>query len=328
MTASVPNEAPDPARVKAEFLLLQDRLCAQFEAIEAGASGASTSRSFLADDWTRSPDAAKGLSGEGRTRVLEAGAVFEKAGVNFSDVRGASMPPSATAARPSLVGASFRALGVSVVMHPENPYAPTAHANVRFFLAEKPDEAPQWWFGGGFDLTPFYPFDDDIRAWHTAARAICQPLGPDVYARFKENCDRYFYLPHRQETRGVGGLFFDDFNEPGFARSLDFARLVGDTFGEAYAAIVQRRHRAPFAQRERAFQLYRRGRYVEFNLVYDRGTLFGLQSGGRIESILMSLPPATGWRYGYTPEPGSPEAALTEHYLRPRDWLAELPENA
>jgi coproporphyrinogen III oxidase len=260
------------------------------------------------------------LGGGGRSRVLSDGAVFEQAGVNFSHVTGASLPPSATAARPELAGRSFEALGVSLVIHPENPYVPTSHANVRFFVAEKEGQEPVWWFGGGYDLTPYYPVLEDITSWHLKARATCEPFGDDVYTRCKDWCDRYFYLKHRSETRGVGGLFFDDLNEWGFERSFEFLRAVGDSYLGAYLPIVRRRKDHQWEDRQRQFQLYRRGRYVEFNLVYDRGTLFGLQSGGRTESILMSLPPLVSWRYNWRPEPGTEEAELYD-YLTPRDWL-------
>jgi coproporphyrinogen III oxidase len=255
--------------------------------------------------------------------VLSDGAVIEKGGVNFSHVHGNELPPSASASRPELAGRGFQALGVSLVIHPRNPYAPTSHANVRFFLAEKEGEAPVWWFGGGFDLTPFYGFEDDCRDWHRAAHDAVAPFGEDLYPRFKQWCDDYFYLPHRNETRGIGGLFFDDFNEQDFEHSFGLMRSVGDAFLPAYRPILARRKDAPYGERERDFQLYRRGRYVEFNLVYDRGTLFGLQSGGRTESILMSLPPLARWDYNRHFETGSAEAALTEQFLHPRDWLNE-----
>jgi len=285
---------------------------------------------FLQDDWSRRNDEGEAEKrktepapgGGGRTRVLSQGAVFEQAGVNFSHVSGASLPPSATAARPQLEGRSFEALGVSLVIHPENPYVPTSHANVRLFLAEKEGEQPVWWFGGGYDLTPYYPFIEDITGWHESAKAACQPFGEDVYPRLKAWCDRYFYLPHRGETRGVGGLFFDDLDEWGFDRSFEFLRAVGDSYLEAYLPIVKRRKNHAWSERQRQFQLYRRGRYVEFNLVYDRGTLFGLQSGGRTESILMSLPPLVSWRYDWQPEAGSEEARLYD-FLVPRSWLDE-----
>ncbi len=270
---------------------------------------------FREDRWER-----RG-GGGGRTRVLEGGPLLEKAGINFSQVHGSALPPSASAHRPQLAGRAFQALGLSLVIHPRNPYVPTSHANLRLFVAERPGEAPIWWFGGGFDLTPYYPFEEDAVHWHRTAHAACAPFGSDVYPRFKAWCDRYFYLKHRDETRGVGGLFFDDLDEGGFDRCLAFVQAVGNAYLPAYLPIVQRRKASPYGERERAFQRYRRGRYVEFNLVYDRGTLFGLQSDGRTESILMSLPPEAAWRYDWTPEPGSPEAALYERYLRPRDWL-------
>jgi coproporphyrinogen III oxidase len=267
-------------------------------------------------------DIGTSVYGSGRTRVVADGAVLEQGGVNFSRVYGAGLPPSATAQRPELAGRSFQALGVSVVIHPRNPYVPTSHCNVRFFQAEKPGTEPVWWIGGGFDLTPYYGFDDDCVHWHREAKAACDPFGSGYYARFKKWCDEYFYIKHRQEPRGIGGLFFDDLNERGFEHCFAFLRSVGDHYIRAYVPIVQRRKGLAFGERERAFQLYRRGRYVEFNLVYDRGTLFGLQSGGRAESILMSLPPQVAWRYDWRPEPGSAEARLYEHYLQPRDWLA------
>ena len=306
--------------VRSYLLELQDRICAALEAEDGAAH-------FAEDAWQREKDAS--LGGGGRTRVMEKGAVFEQAGVNFSHVTGARLPPTATAARPELEGRSFEALGVSLVIHPENPHVPTSHANVRFFIAEKEGEAPAWWFGGGYDLTPYYPVHEDIVAWHETARDACAPFGDDVYPRFKEWCDRYFYLKHRGEARGVGGLFFDDLNEWGFTKSFGFMRAVGDSYLGAYLPIVQRRKSSEWTQAQREFQLYRRGRYVEFNLVYDRGTLFGLQSGGRTESILMSLPPLVAWRYDWKPEPGSEEAVLYE-CLEPRDWVAdpEKPESA
>jgi coproporphyrinogen III oxidase len=309
--------------VRNYLLDLQDQICTKLESEDGQAK-------FLKDDWSRShateqdEEIQEGpfLGGGGRTRVLAHGAVFEQAGVNFSDVTGTRLPRSATAARPELAGRSFKALGVSVVIHPENPYVPTSHANVRFFLAEKEGEQPVWWFGGGYDLTPCYPRIEDIIDWHRSARAACKPFGEDIYPRYKEWCDRYFYLKHRGETRGVGGLFFDDLNDWGFERSFEFLRAVGDNYLEAYLRIVRRRKNQPWSDRQRQFQLYRRGRYVEFNLVYDRGTLFGLQSGGRTESILMSLPPLVSWRYDWQPEEGTEEAGLYD-FLVPRDWLAE-----
>ncbi|HEV2540790.1 MAG TPA: oxygen-dependent coproporphyrinogen oxidase [Frateuria sp.] len=286
---------------------LQDRICSALESLDGTAR-------FVEDRWTRE------AGGGGRTRVLRDGALFEQAGVNFSRVSGHTLPPSATAHRPELAGGSFIATGVSLVLHPKNPYVPTAHANVRYFEASKEGVEPVWWFGGGFDLTPFYPFDEDAQHWHTVARDLCAPYGADVYPRYKRWCDEYFYLKHRAETRGIGGLFYDDLNEGGFERCFAFTRDVGQGFLDAYVPIVRRRRDTPWGEREREFQLYRRGRYVEFNLVYDRGTLFGLQSGGRTESILMSLPPRVRFEYAYAPEAGSAEARL-EDYLKPRDWL-------
>ena len=274
---------------------------------------------FLVDDWLR--DASGG--GGGRTMVLTDGAVFEQAGVNFSEVAGESLPASATAHRPELAGRNYRAMGVSLVIHPHNPKIPTSHANVRFFIAEKPGETPIWWFGGGFDLTPYYANKADCKHWHQTAKAACDPFGEEYYDKYKKWCDDYFYLKHRNEARGIGGLFFDDLNEPDFETAFAFMQSVGNHYLPAYLPIVENRREDPFTEQQRKFQLYRRGRYVEFNLVYDRGTLFGLQSGGRTESILMSLPPVVNWQYNFQPETGSPEAKLTEYYLKPRDWLAE-----
>ncbi len=299
---------PDTSAVKAYLLELQNRICAALAAEDGQAD-------FVEESWERAE------GGGGRSRVLTGGAVFEQAGVNFSHVSGAMLPASATAHRPELAGRRFEAMGVSLVIHPNNPHVPTSHANVRFFIASKEDEAPVWWFGGGFDLTPFYPVKEDVVHWHRVAHELCQPFGEDVYPRYKAWCDEYFYLKHRQEARGVGGLFFDDLNEPGFEKSFAFMQAVGDGYLDAYLPIVQRRKSNPYGERERQFQLYRRGRYVEFNLVWDRGTLFGLQSGGRTESILMSMPPLVRWEYGYQPEPGSPEALLYTDYLPARDWL-------
>jgi len=273
---------------------------------------------FAEDVWERPG------GGGGRSRVLAEGGVFEQAGVGFSHVFGPGLPPSATAQRPDLAGRSFEAIGVSLVFHPHNPYAPTTHMNVRFFLAEKEGHDPVWWFGGGFDLTPYYGFEEDAVHFHRAARAACEPFGSEVYPRYKKWCDEYFFLRHREEPRGIGGLFFDDLHEWGFDRTFAFLRSVGDHFPQAYLPILRRRKDTPYGERERDFQLYRRGRYVEFNLVWDRGTLFGLQSGGRTESILMSLPPLVRWRYGWRPEPGTPEARLYEEFLRPRDWAATV----
>ncbi|MFP8845786.1 oxygen-dependent coproporphyrinogen oxidase [Shewanella baltica] len=299
---------PDAAVVKAFLLDLQNRICAGLQALDGQAR-------FAADSWTRDE------GGGGTSRVLTQGAVFEQAGVNFSHVTGAAMPASATAHRPELAGRSFEAMGVSLVIHPNNPYIPTTHANVRFFIAQKEGADPVWWFGGGFDLTPYYPFEEDVREWHQTSKDICAPFGDEVYPKYKKWCDEYFFLPHRNETRGVGGLFFDDLNQAGFEQSFSFMQAVGNGFLTAYAPIVERRKDTEFGERERQFQLYRRGRYVEFNLVYDRGTLFGLQTGGRTESILMSMPPLVRWQYAYTPEAGSPEADLYDNYLKPRDWV-------
>ncbi|WP_028116938.1 oxygen-dependent coproporphyrinogen oxidase [Ferrimonas senticii] len=292
---------------------LQDHICNTLEQLDGQGQ-------FVADKWQR-PE-----GGGGESRVLSGGAVFEQAGVNFSEVAGETLPPSATAQRPELAGRRWRAMGVSLVVHPNNPYVPTSHANVRFFVAEKQGEPPVWWFGGGFDLTPCYPFDEDVRHWHQVAADLCAPFGATTYPKYKAWCDDYFYLKHRQETRGVGGLFFDDLNQNGFEQCFAFMQAVGNGFTEAYAPIVARRKDLPFTDLQRQFQLYRRGRYVEFNLVFDRGTLFGLQSGGRTESILMSMPPLVRWQYQYQPEPGSDEARLSD-YLKPRDWLSELSEH-
>jgi coproporphyrinogen III oxidase len=298
---------PDLDAVRHYLLGLQDAICTDITLEDGQAS-------FQEDAWDREG------GGGGRTRVLADGAVFEQAGINFSHVFGSNLPPSATAHRPELAGRHFQAMGVSLVIHPRNPYVPTSHANVRFFIAEKAGADPIWWFGGGFDLTPYYGFDADCSHWHKTARAACAPFGEDVYPRYKQWCDEYFFLRHRNEPRGIGGLFFDDLNEWGFDKSFGFMKSVGDHYLKAYLPIVQKRKGTPFGERERDFQLYRRGRYVEFNLVYDRGTLFGLQSGGRTESILMSLPPLVKWRYDWKPEPGSAEEKLYTDYLRPRDW--------
>lgn len=307
--------APDLVAVHDYLLNLQDRLSETLAATDGGGR-------FVEDRWER-PAGSTGLRGGGRSRVLSEGALFEQAGINFSHVAGDRLPPSASAHRPELAGRAFQAIGVSLVVHPRNPYVPTSHANVRFFLAERVGTEPVWWFGGGFDLTPYYGFEEDCVHWHRTARAACEPFGAEVYPRFKHWCDEYFYLKHRAEPRGIGGLFFDDLNEWGFDRCFAFLRRVGDHYLPAYLPIVERRRNTPYGEQEREFQLYRRGRYVEFNLVYDRGTLFGLQSGGRTESVLMSLPPKVAWRYGWQPEPGSPEARLYEVFLRPRDWLAD-----
>jgi len=298
----------DKARVKAFLLELQDQICTALTAADGKAQ-------FVEDSWQRAE------GGGGRSRVLTHGAVFEQAGVNFSHVFGDKMPGSATAHRPELAGRGFEAMGVSLVIHPNNPHVPTSHANVRFFIAEKEGEPPVWWFGGGFDLTPFYPVEADVVHWHQIAKGCCEPFGSDVYPKYKQWCDEYFYLKHRQETRGVGGLFFDDLNEWGFDASFAFMCSVGEAFTKAYLPIVEARKNTAFGDHERQFQLYRRGRYVEFNLVFDRGTLFGLQSGGRTESILMSMPPLVRWEYGYQPSADSPEAKLYQRYLKPQDWL-------
>jgi coproporphyrinogen III oxidase len=287
---------------------LQRSICDELSAIDGAAS-------FEMESWER-PEGGGGIS-----RVLAEGDVFEKGGVNFSYVEGGKMPGSATQHRPELAGRSFKAMGVSLVMHPRNPYAPTSHANVRCFVAEKDGEAPVWWMGGGFDLTPYYGREEDVIHWHQTAKNACDPFGDGVHAKYKKWCDDYFYLPHRAEPRGVGGLFYDDLNEWGFEKSFDFMQSVGDSFLKAYVPIVLNNKDRDYGERERQWQLYRRGRYVEFNLVFDRGTLFGLQSNGRTEAILMSLPPLVRWDYGVTPEPGTPEAELLDYYLKPKDWV-------
>jgi coproporphyrinogen III oxidase len=280
-----------------------------------GLENADGAEKFIRDDWTRD------TGGGGRTMVLTGGQVFEQAGVNFSEVTGDSLPGSATAHRPDLAGRRFHAMGVSLVIHPDNPYVPTSHANVRFFTAEKPGEQPIWWFGGGFDLTPYYANKEDCIHWHKISKQACEAFGTDTYPKYKAWCDDYFFLKHRQEARGIGGLFFDDLNQPDFDTAFAFMRSVGDHYLPAFLPIVEKRKDIAFGEGEKKFQWYRRGRYVEFNLVYDRGTLFGLQSGGRTESILMSLPPVVNWQYNYQPEAGSAEAQLTDYYLKPRDWL-------
>lgn len=306
------NTAIDKDAVKVFLLALQDSICNELQAADGG-------QPFIEDSWVREE------GGGGRSRVLVDGDIIEKGGVNFSHVTGSSMPASATAHRPELAGRSFEAMGVSLVIHPKNPHIPTSHANVRFFIAEKDGEAPVWWFGGGYDLTPFYPHEEDCLHWHTIARNACVEFGGDLYPKYKKWCDEYFYLKHRDETRGVGGLFFDDLNtfdgEKNFDKSFAFMRSVAESFTKAYCPIIEKRKSEPYSEREREFQLYRRGRYVEFNLVFDRGTLFGLQTGGRTESILMSLPPLVRWVYDWNPEPGSAEANLYENYLKPREWL-------
>ncbi|MFO6424681.1 oxygen-dependent coproporphyrinogen oxidase [Motilimonas sp. KMU-193] len=298
---------PDKAQVKAYLLQLQDQICNAL--MQADGSGV-----FVEDNWQREE------GGGGRTRVLRNGTVIEQGGVNFSHISGDKMPASATAHRPELAGRRFEAMGVSLVIHPHNPHVPTSHANVRFFIAEKEGEDPVWWFGGGFDLTPFYPVDEDCQHWHQVAHDLCQPFGEQVYPDYKKWCDEYFFLKHRNETRGVGGLFFDDLNQWPFEDCFAFMQAVGNGYCEAYLPIIERRKATPFTEQQRDFQLYRRGRYVEFNLVWDRGTLFGLQSGGRTESILMSMPPLARWEYAFQPEAGSLEAKLAE-YLVPRTWI-------
>ena len=309
------HQQPDLEAVKSFLLKLQDNICQTLELADGKGS-------FVEDAWEREQ------GGGGRTRVLTDGHVIEQGGVNFSHVFGGELPASATAARPELAGRSFQAMGVSLVIHPKNPFIPTSHANVRFFLAEKDGEEPVWWFGGGFDLTPFYPFMEDVVHWHTVSEKLCRPYGEAVYGKYKKWCDDYFYLKHRDETRGVGGLFFDDLNQWGFEKSFAFMKDVGNGYLDAYIPIIEKRKDTNYSDNERQFQLYRRGRYVEFNLVYDRGTLFGLQTGGRTESILMSMPPMARWEYAYEPSPNSPEALLYREFLKPRDWLSKNLVNA
>jgi len=303
-------------QIKQYLLSLQADICTQLEQVDGQAT-------FIKDEWEKPNGAGNGL-----TRVLTKGSAFEQAGVNFSIVHGDNMPTSATAFRPELAGRSYTALGVSLVIHPNNPYAPTSHANVRFFIAEKDGEDPIWWFGGGYDLTPYYGFDEDAVFWHQTAKNSCDPFGKEVYPKYKKWCDDYFYMKHRDEQRGIGGLFFDDLNEGGFDQCFAFIRSVGDSYIKAYRPIIEKRKDTPFTDHERQFQLYRRGRYVEFNLVYDRGTLFGLQTGGRTESILMSLPPLVRWEYQYEPEPNSPEAQLYVKFLKPYDWINDTKGSA
>lgn len=299
----------DIAAVKQYLLSLQYHICASLETFEPNTK-------FSEDTWDREN------GGGGRTRVIAGGKVIEKGGVNFSHVMGDNLPPSATVDRPELAGGRFEAMGVSLVIHPNNPFAPTSHANVRLFVVYKDDMAPVWWFGGGFDLTPYYGFDEDCIHWHETSRDAVEPFGGGYYTRFKTWCDEYFYLKHRGEPRGIGGLFFDDFNEGSFEDCFAMMQSVGNSFTKAYTPILERRKDLPFTEQQRDFQLHRRGRYVEFNLVFDRGTHFGLQSGlGRTESILMSLPPEVRWTYEYQVEPGSDEAKLTEYYLTSKDWL-------
>ncbi|KTC64906.1 oxygen-dependent coproporphyrinogen III oxidase (plasmid) [Legionella adelaidensis] len=295
-------------QVEAYLLSLQNSICEALEYTDGKAN-------FLTDSWERSQ------GGGGISKVLSNGNVFEKGGVNFSHVFGEQLPSSATASRPELAGRNFRAMGVSLVIHPDNPYVPTVHANVRFFTALKENADPIWWFGGGFDLTPYYGFEEDCKFWHQNAKAACDPFGSHLYEEFKEWCDRYFYLTHRNEARGIGGLFFDDYNAISFDHSFGVMRSIGDHFIKGYVPIVERRKETLFGEREKSFQLYRRGRYVEFNLIYDRGTLFGLQSGGRTESILMSLPPVVNWAYNWQPEKDSEEEKLYTQFLPVRAWI-------
>lgn len=299
---------PDIQAVKDYLLQLQDNICQALEQEDGQAR-------FIEETWEREE------GGGGRTRVIADGAVFEKGGVNFSHVHGKTLPASATAVRPELAGRSFQAMGVSLVIHPKNPYAPTSHANFRLFVAEKEGEDPVWWFGGGLDLTPYYGFEEDVRAWHQVCKDACDPFGDDLYRQYANWCDEYFFIKHRNEPRGVGGLFFDDLNLWDFETCFAFVRSVADSYTKAYCPIVSKRKDTAFGERERKFQCYRRGRYVEFNLVYDRGTLFGLQTGGRIESILMSLPPIVHWDYNWQPEAGTPEAELYEKFLQPKKWV-------
>jgi coproporphyrinogen III oxidase len=295
--------------VKQYLLALQDNICQQLSEEDGGAQ-------FTEENWDRGEQL-----GGGRTRVITNGNVIEKGGVNFSHVFGDKLPASATASRPELAGRSFQAMGVSLVIHPTNPYVPTSHANVRFFVAEKEGEEPVWWFGGGFDLTPYYAFEEDVVQWHQTSKDACDPFGENAYPKYKKWCDDYFYLKHRDESRGVGGLFFDDLNEEGFEKSFAFMQSVGDHFVKAYRPIMAKRKDTEYGEKERKFQCYRRGRYVEFNLVFDRGTIFGLQTGGRTESILMSLPPIVHWDYNWQPEEGTPEMKLYTDFLPHKDWL-------
>ena len=301
--------AVEPDAVRRYLVDLQERIC------DGLAAADGVSQAFHEDTWERD------AGGGGRSRVLKEGHVFEQAGVNFSHVIGDELPPAASERRPELAGRAWQALGVSLVAHPRNPHVPTAHANVRFFIATAEAEEPAWWFGGGFDLTPYYPVLEDVLHWHRTAQAAVAPFGTDLYDRFRRWCDDYFRLTHRGEQRGVGGLFFDDYDEGGFEHAFGLMRSVGDHFLPAYVPIVSARHDTPWDDAQRSFQLYRRGRYVEFNLLHDRGTKFGIQSGGRTESILMSMPPMARWEYGFQPQPGSEEAALAEYWLQPRDWL-------
>ena len=296
--------------VKKYLIELQQSICSEVEVIEGGVV-------FDKDCWTRDDQRGSGL-----TNILSNGNIFEKGGINYSIISGDKMPKSATELRPELAGRKYTALGVSLVLHPENPFIPTAHANVRFFIAEEQGKEPIWWFGGGFDLTPYYGFDEDAVHWHQTAKIACIPFGEDIYPKYKKWCDDYFYLNHRDEQRGIGGLFFDDLNTGSFDECFDFMKSVGNHFSEAYLPIVRKRINTPYTESEKDFQLYRRGRYVEFNLIHDRGTLFGLQSGGRTESILMSLPPTVKWSYQFKAKPDSEEEKLTSYFLKPRDWAS------
>ncbi len=301
------------ATIEQYFQNLQQSICEDVEQLENGAT-------FLSDCWQHDN------GGGGTSRVIS-GEVIEKGGVNYSHVKGENLPATASARHPEIAGKPFEAMGVSVVMHPTNPFVPTSHANVRFFIADPGSDNPVWWFGGGYDLTPYYANEEDVVNWHRTARATCDAYGPDYYTRFKQWCDEYFYLKHRDEQRGVGGLFFDDFSETGFEHAFAFTQSVGNSYMQAYAPIVAARKTMEFGETERSFQAWRRGRYVEYNLLYDRGTIFGLQSGGRTESILMSLPPKVEWRYNYQPAKGSEEARLAEYFLKPHNWLAEKDRN-
>ena len=303
----------DTQSVREYLLGLQRRIVERFEALDG--------KPFRADLWEKPPGSP--LGGGGLTRIVEEGSLLERGGVGFSHVVGERLPPSATAQRPELAGRAFEAMGVSLVFHPRNPYVPTVHMNVRLFRAHAVGQPDVYWFGGGMDLTPYYGFEEDARHFHAVCRTALEPFGPALYPRLKRWCDEYFFLKHRNEPRGIGGVFFDDFHELGFERSFALQRAVGDAFLDAYVPIVERRRNHDYGEGERSFQAYRRGRYVEFNLVFDRGTLFGLQSGGRTESILMSMPPKVEWKYDWHPQPGTPEAKLYTDFLRPRDWAAE-----
>ena len=306
------NSTIDIAVIKDYFLGLQNRITTAISALDG--------KAFMVDEWQKPPESK--LRGSGRTCILENGNVLEKGGVGFSHVHGDQMPGAASQNRPEVAGRGFEAMGVSLVFHPHNPKAPTVHMNVRCFIAQAANQEPVWWFGGGFDLTPYYGYEEDCRHFHQTAKDALDPFGADLHHRFKTWCDDYFYLKHREEPRGIGGIFFDDFNELGFEKSFAMMRSVGDSFINAYLPILERRYQESYTPEEKDFQEYRRGRYVEYNLIFDRGTIFGLQSGGRSESILMSLPPIVKWRYNWHPEPNTPEAKLYDYYLQPRNWLA------